>query len=162
MTENPFEIPQSLREVSEENLKQAHAACDQLMIFVAKAIDAWMEAMPSNPVTAGFKEVHGRAVQFAKDNADCTFVFSGKISNAQTLSEIWALQTQYAQDRMEALTAQAQELYSLIEEGPQKAERCYMATGTRNLASSSDGRWLQCRLASRMSAGPYDRQGAEY
>ena len=89
MTENPFEIPQSLREVSEQNLKQAHAAYDQLMNFVAKATDAWMEAMPSDPVSAGFKEVRGRAVQFAKDNADCTFLFSGKISNAHTRQRFW-------------------------------------------------------------------------
>ena len=121
MADNPLEIPQSLREVSEQNLKQAHAAYDQLMNFVAKATDAWMEAMPSDPVSAGFKEVRGRAVQFAKDNADCTFVFSGKISNAHTLSEILALQTQFAEDWMQAVTAQAQELYSLMEEALQKA-----------------------------------------
>ena len=30
MTENPLEIPQALRDVSEQNLKQARAAYEQL------------------------------------------------------------------------------------------------------------------------------------
>jgi len=121
MTENLFEISQCLREVSEQNLKQAQAACDQLMNFVAKAADAWMEAMPSDPLSAGFKEVGGRAVQFAKDNADYTFVFSGKISNAHSVPEILVLQAQFVQDWVYEVTAQAQELYSLMEEALQKA-----------------------------------------
>ncbi len=123
MSENPFEIPYSLREVSEQNLKQAHATYDQFMDFVTKAMDAWMGAMPSNPMIADFKKVNGRTMQFAKDNADCAFAFSSQISNAQTVFEILALQTQFAQDRMQEFTVQSQELCSLIEEALQKVER---------------------------------------
>ena len=57
MPDNPFEIPQSLREASEQNLRQAHAAYKQLMDFMNKAMDAWMEVMPENAMTAGFKDV---------------------------------------------------------------------------------------------------------
>jgi hypothetical protein len=45
------------------------------------AIDAWLE---TNPITAGFKEVHDRVMLFAKDNADGAFAFASHISNAQT------------------------------------------------------------------------------
>ena len=38
MADNPFEIPQALRDVSERNLKQAHAAYEQLTDFVTKAM----------------------------------------------------------------------------------------------------------------------------
>jgi hypothetical protein len=58
MTENPFEIPQTLRDVSEQNLKQVRAAYEQLMDFVNKSMDAWMGA---HPMAAVFKEVQGRA-----------------------------------------------------------------------------------------------------
>ena len=44
MTDNPLEIPQALRDVSEQNLQQAHAAYKQLMDFVSKTMNAWMEA----------------------------------------------------------------------------------------------------------------------
>jgi len=35
MPDNPFEIPQSLREVSEHNLNQAHAAYEQFILNAA-------------------------------------------------------------------------------------------------------------------------------
>ncbi len=83
MIENPFEIPQNLREVSKQNLNQAHATYDELMNFMTRAIDAWMGAIP---MIADFKEVHGRSMQFAKDNADCAFAFSWQISNAKNVA----------------------------------------------------------------------------
>ena len=83
---------------------------------------------------ADFKEVHGRSMQFAKDNADCAFAFSWQISNAKTLPEILALQTHFAQDRMQEFTAQTQELQSLIEEALQKMEGDCMATGQAKLS----------------------------
>ena len=70
MAENPFEIPQALRDVSEQNLKQAHAAYEQLTDFVTKAMDAWMGAMPASPMVTGFKEVQDHAAEIANKNAD--------------------------------------------------------------------------------------------
>ncbi len=100
MVENPFEIPQSLRDVSEQNLKQAHAAYDHLVNFVARATDAWMRAMPSVPMTVGLKKVQGRCLQYTKDNADYAFAFSCEITNAETLSEVLTLLTQFAENSM--------------------------------------------------------------
>ena len=101
--------------MSEQNLKQAHAAYEQLVDFVTKAMGAWMGAMPANPMAAGFKDVQGRAMQIARENAELAFTFAGKISNAQTLQEIVTLQTQFAQDRMQAFVTQTQQLFSVIE-----------------------------------------------
>ena len=122
MTENPFEIPQNLRDMSEQNMKQAHAAYEQLTDFVTKAMDAWMGAMPS-PVAAGFKDVQDRAAEIAKKNAESTFALVEKITKAQNLQEILTLQTQFAQDQMKAFTTQTQELHKLIAETVQKLQR---------------------------------------
>ena len=122
MADNPFEIPQPLRDASEQSLKQAHAAYEQLMDFVTKTMDALMGAMPANPMAAGFKDVQDRAMGIAKENAESVFTFAGKISNAQTVQEIVTLQTQFAQDRMQAFVTQTQQLYSLIAEAFQKSE----------------------------------------
>ena len=116
MADALFEIPQTLHEVSQQNLKLAYAAYDGLIDFVMRAIDAWMEAMPSYPATAGFKEVQGRAEHFAKDNADSACLFSGKISNAPISPEILTLQMQFAQDWMQVFTGQTQDIYGFIEE----------------------------------------------
>jgi phasin family protein len=123
MADNPFEIPQALRDVSERNLKQAHAAYEQLTDFVTKAMDAWMGAMPSNALATGFKDVQGRAAEIAKKNADSAFALVEKIAKAQNLQEIVTLQTQFAQDQMKAFTTQTQELYKLIGEAFQKLPR---------------------------------------
>jgi phasin family protein len=122
MADTPFEIPQALRNVTEQNIKQAHAAYVQLTDFVTKAMDAWMGAMPSNGLATGFKDVQGRAAEIAKKNADSAFALVEKIAKAQNFQEIVTLQTQFAQDQMKALTAQTQELYKLIGETVQKLQ----------------------------------------
>jgi hypothetical protein len=121
MTENQFEIPQAMREQAEHNMKEAHAAYEQLTDFVTKVTDAWIGAIPS-PMAAGFKDMQGCAMQIAKENAESVFTFAGKISNAQNFQDIATLQTQFAQDRMRAFATQTQELYKLIEETVQKLE----------------------------------------
>ena len=123
MADNPFEIPQALRDVSEQNIKQAHAAYEQLIDFMTKAINAWMGAMPASPMVTGFKDVQDRAVYLAKDNADSAFAFAEKINSAKSYQEILKLQTQFAQDRMQAFVAQTQQLYGLIGQALQKSAR---------------------------------------
>ncbi len=115
-----FEIAQTLQEVTEQNLKLAHATYERLMNFLTGAMDAWMEAMPSY-TTAGFKEVQGRPAPFAKDK-DSAFAFSGMISNAPISPEILTLQMEFAHDWMQMFTAQTQEIYGLIQEFLNKTE----------------------------------------
>ena len=122
MTENPFEIPQQMRDLAEQNLKQAHAAYEQLTDFVTKAMGPWMGAIPS-PMVAGFKDVQDRAAAMAKQNAESAFAVVDKITKAQSFQEILTLQTRFAQDRMQAFAAQTQELYKLIGEAVQKLQR---------------------------------------
>ena len=102
MADNPLEIPQAMRDAAEQNLKQAHAAYEQLMDFVTKTMDSWMGGMPSNPMTAAFKDVQGRAMQIAMENSESAFTFACKISNAKTLQDVLTLQAKFAQDRMQA------------------------------------------------------------
>ena len=89
-------------------------AYEQLTDFVTKAMDAWMGAMPANPMVAGFKEVQGRAAEIAMENAELAFTFAGKMSNVRTPQDIVTLQTQLVQDRMQAFATQTQQLFSVI------------------------------------------------
>ncbi|MGA8769546.1 MAG: phasin family protein [Rhodomicrobium sp.] len=129
MVENPFEIPQQMRDLAEQNIKQAHAAYEQLTDFVTKAISAWMGAMPASPVATGFKDFQDRAAEIAKKNADSAFALVEKIVKAQTFQEILTLQTQFAQDRMQAFTTQTQQLFGLMGEAFEKSERGAMGAG---------------------------------
>ena len=123
MAENPFEIPQHLRDLAEENIKQAHAAYEQLTDFITKAAGAWMDAMPASPMVTGFKEFQDRAAEIAKTNADSAFALVEKIAKSQNFQEILTLQTQFAQEQMKAFATQTQELHKLIGETVQKVQR---------------------------------------
>ena len=123
MADTPLEIPQAMRDAVEQNLKQAQAAYEQLMDFVTKAMGAWTSAMPASPMATGFKDVQERVAAMAKQNAGSVFAFTGKISNAQTLQDVLMLQTQFAQDQMQAYATQTQELQKLIGETVQKLQR---------------------------------------
>ena len=136
MADNPFEIPQALRDMSEQNLKQARAAYEQFTDFVTKTIGAWMGALPSNPMAAVVKDAQGRAMQIAKENAESAFTFAGKISNTRTPQEIVTLQTQFAQDRMQAFVTQTQQLFSVIGEAHQKSERDAMGASMAAMPSN--------------------------
>lgn len=121
MADNPFEIPQSMRDLAEQNMKQAHAAYDQMADFVTKAMSAWMGAIPSTPVVAGFKDVQERAVTMAKKNAESAFGLVENLSKAGNFQEILSVQTRFAQEQMQALTQQTQELHKLIGDALQKS-----------------------------------------
>jgi len=123
MTENPFEIPQTLRDLTEQNMKQAHAAYEQLTHFMIKAMGAWTDALPANPLAAVFKDVQDRAMEIAMENSESVFMFAGKISNAQTFQDVPTLQTQFVQDRIQAFVTQTQEFQQLIGEAFQKLQR---------------------------------------
>ena len=123
MADNPFEIPQALRDMSEQNLKQARAAYEQFTDFVTKTTGAWMGALPSNPMAAVFRDVHGAALQIAMENAESVFTLVEKIAKAQNFQEALTLQTRFAQDQMQAFAAQTQELQRLIGETLQKPHR---------------------------------------
>jgi len=122
MTDNPFEIPQTLRDASEQNLKQAHAAYEQPMDFMTKAMGAWTGALPSNPMAAVVKDVQDRAVEIAKKNAASAVALVEKIAKAQNFQEILTLQTRFAQEQMQACATQLQELQRLIGETLQKLQ----------------------------------------
>ena len=123
MAENPFEIPQQMRDLAEQNIKQAHAAYEQLTDFVTKAVGAWMGAMPASSLVTGLREVQDRAAEITKKNADSAFALVEKMAKARNFQEILTLQTQFAQDQMKAFTTQTQELYKLIGETVQKSGR---------------------------------------
>ena len=123
MTENPFEIPQAVRDVSEQSLTQARAAYEQLMDFMTKTMGAWTDTLPSNPMSAVFKDVQGRAMKIAMENTESVFTFADKIAKAQNFQEALTLQTQFAQDQMQAYATQMQELQKLIGETLQKLQR---------------------------------------
>ena len=93
------------------------------MDFMTKTMGAWTDALPSNPMAAVFKDVQGRAMKIAMENAELVFSFADKIGNVRTPQDIVTLETQFVQDRMQAFVTQTQQLFSVSEEAIKKSER---------------------------------------
>lgn len=120
MTQNPFEIPQQMRDLAERNIEQARAAYDQFMGAMNQALGMWSQAIPGNGMTASFKAVQDQATAFAKQNAEAGFALVSDLANAKDLQEIIALQSRFAQSQMQAYAMQAHEIGRLIAQAIQK------------------------------------------
>ena len=136
MTDNPFEIPQAMRDLAETNIKQAHAVYDRLTDFISETIDTWVDAIPANPMAEGFMYVQDRATEIAMENADAASEFVSQISDAQTFEDIVMLETRFVQNRMQAFVAQTQQLYGLIGEALQASALGAAGAGTGAMPSN--------------------------
>jgi phasin len=123
MTQNPFEIPQQMRDLAEKNVEQARAAFGQFMDAMTQAMGMWSKGIPSNEVTSGFKVVQDRAVRFAKQNAEAGFALASDLAGAKDVQEVLSLQSRYAQSQMQSYSLQAQELGRLMAEAMQGMQR---------------------------------------
>ena len=111
----PFELPQQLRELAEKNVEQARAAYAQFMDAMTQAMSAWSTA-PSNLMTSGFRDVQELAIRFAKENAEAGFALAKEFANAKDIQGVITLQSRYAQTQLQSYAHQAQELGRLMAE----------------------------------------------
>jgi hypothetical protein len=119
MSQNPFEIPQQMLDLTEKNIEQAHAMCSQFMDAMTQAMSTWSKAMPSNGMTSGFKVVD-RVTKFAKQNVEAPFSLASDLTKAKDIPEVLTLQSRFAQAQMQIYASQAQELGRLMAESVQQ------------------------------------------
>lgn len=122
MTQNPFEIPQQMRDLAEKNVDQARAAYGQFMDAVTQAMNFWTKSLPANDMSAGFRVVQDRATRFAKQNAEAAFALASDLASAKDIQEILTYQSRFAQQQMQAYAQQAQELGRLVAEAMQNMQ----------------------------------------
>jgi phasin len=120
---DPFEIPQQLRELTEKNVEQARVIYGQFMDAMTQATGMWLNAMPSNEITSRFEAVQKKAIRFAKQNAEAGFALANELANAQDIQDVLAIQSRYAQTQMQNYALQAQELGRLMMEAAQSMQR---------------------------------------
>jgi len=120
MSQNqPFGMPDQLRELAEKNVEQGRAAYGQFMDAMVKASTMWLGALPANEMTSGFKAVQDKAVRFAKQNADAGFSVASELATAKDIQDVLSIQSRYAQSQMQAYALQAQELGRVMAEATQ-------------------------------------------
>ena len=108
----PFEVPESMRHLAEQNVEQARNAYGQFMEAARKAQTA---------MASGARDIQDKALRFTQANMDASFDFAAELAKARDVKEAIEIQTRFARQQMEAYTQQAQELTRLMTDAAQKA-----------------------------------------
>ena len=111
MTKDPFEqfaIPNEVRAFAEQSVAQARKAFEGFMDAANNA----MEQMHGRAQAArsGATEIAHKSMGYAEQNVAATFEFAQKLMRAADASEVMALQSEFLNRQMQALSTQAKEL----------------------------------------------------
>ena len=105
-----FEVPTQMRQFAEQSLEQARKAVDGFMTAAQKAVTT-AEAQAS-AAQSGAQDIGHKAMSFAEQNVANSFDFAQKLVRAKDMQEIMALQQEFLQSQMKAMSEQAKDLGS--------------------------------------------------
>ncbi len=107
-----WEIPGTLRDLAEQNVRQARSAYDQ---FMAAARQAQVVAAASGKsVAATAKEMQQRLMQYAQQNSELGLAMAGDLAKARDLQAWVGAYQRHIKQQSDAYMQQAQELGRLI------------------------------------------------
>lgn len=112
MAQDPFnfEVPTQMRQLAEQSLEQARKAVDGFINQAQKAVTT-AEAQTA-AAQSSVKDMGQKAMGFAEQNIANSFEFAQKLVRAKDMQEVMALQQEYLQSQMKAMSAQAKDLGS--------------------------------------------------
>jgi phasin len=103
-----FEVPTQMRQLAEQSVEQARKAVDGFMTAAQKAVTT-AETQAASAQTSA-KDVGTKAMTFAEQNIANSFDFAQKLVRAKDIQEVMALQQEYLQTQMKAMSEQAKDL----------------------------------------------------
>jgi phasin len=103
-----FEVPTQMRQFAEQSVEQARKAVDGFMTAAQKAV-ATAEAQTATAQSSA-KDVGTKAMSFAEQNIATSFEFAQRLVRAKDIQELMALQQEYLQTQMKAMSEQARDL----------------------------------------------------
>ena len=122
MAQNPFEMPQQMRDMAEKNVEQARNAYGQFVDTMTQAMATWTKGIPENKMTSSFKAVQDRAISFAKQNAEAGLALAADLAKSKDVTDLMSMQSRFAQTQMQAYALQAQELGRLMTDAVQSVQ----------------------------------------
>ena len=105
-----FDVPTQMRQFAEQSVEQARKAVDGFMSAAQKAVST-AEAQAATAQSSA-KDVGQKAMSFAEQNIANSFEFAQKLVRAKDVQEVMALQQEYLQTQMKAMSEQAKDLGS--------------------------------------------------
>jgi hypothetical protein len=114
MANNPFEIPDQLRELTQRSMEQARTTYGQFMDAVLQAQRTWWSGLPASGMSASLSDIQEQAIKFARQNAEAAFALANDLAGAKDVATVLEMQNRFAQSQMQAYAMQAQELGRLV------------------------------------------------
>ncbi len=106
-----MEVPAMFREAAEKGIENAREAYAKVKTAAEGATDLMEDTFETS--RQGVVEFNLKAVDAAKANADAAFGFVKDIMSAKTVAEAIELQTSFAREQFETLSAQTKEMQEL-------------------------------------------------
>ena len=112
MADNPWnlDVPTQMRQFAEQSVEQARKAVDGFMTAAQKAV-ATADTQAAT-AQSGAKDVGQKAMSFVEQNIADSFAFAQRLVRAKDIQEVVALQQEYLQTQMKAMSEQAKDLGS--------------------------------------------------
>ena len=105
-----FEVPTQMRQFAEQSLEQARKAVDGFIGQAQKAVTTAETQATTAQSTA--KDMGQKAMSFAEQNIAKSFDFAARLVRAKDIQEVMALQQEFLQSQMKAMSEQAKDLGS--------------------------------------------------
>ena len=102
MTNNPFEIPDQIRDLAERSVEQARTAYGQFMDAMLKTQSASLTSVPATAMSTSFSNIQERAINFARQNFEASFSLATDLARAKDIAAVWDVQKRFAQSQMQA------------------------------------------------------------
>jgi phasin len=119
--QNPFEIPEQVRDLAERSVEQARTAYGQFMDAMLKAQSTSWGSLPATAMGTSFSDIQEQAIKFARQNAEASFMLATDLAGAKDVAAVLGIQNRFAQSQMQAYAMQAQELGRLMMTVAQRA-----------------------------------------
>ncbi|WP_181706032.1 phasin [Chthonobacter rhizosphaerae] len=108
----PAEMPEVFRDMAEKSVKQAKEHYEKMRAAAEEATDMLEDQFET--ARNGFVELNAKAIEAAKANADATFRFAKDVLAVKSVAEIIELQTAFARQQFDLVSAQAKEMQDLL------------------------------------------------
>ena len=109
-----FEMPAAMRDFAEKGVAQARDTYAKMKTAAEDATDVVEDTYET--ARDGAMTLSTKALDAAKSNTDASFAFAKDLFGAKTLSEVIELQTVFARQQFDAVSAQVKEFQETVQD----------------------------------------------
>jgi hypothetical protein len=115
-----MEIPESVRQMTEQNIEQARTAYSKLLDTMKKSQEQLLRS--TDAMTDATLDLQGKMLRFTEENLEAGFKLATELARARDMKDYFEIQSRHAQRQMQVYALQAQELGQLMAAATQKAQ----------------------------------------